>query len=295
MTSTITPGVLTIGLFDETFSHNASATAHQVPPSSVRYVPCVDDPAEVDVVLVTPGRYLVAAPYITHPRRVLWLLENREFEPHPPLTTMRQFDLVLTNDADVIAAIGARAAWLSLIGTWLPRLDVDWVTGKTASVSMLANIKSMTSGHRLRHAIAAEIPPSPETYDGYGCLFGQSYQPSKLPALVPYRFTIAIEPAAYNHFYTEKLFDAFAARTIPVYWGPPDLAPLTALGFDITGILPWQTVTGLRERLAVIAQRGPVMYEERAAAIATNYDRARALYCPETLLGPLLRRHFGLE
>ena len=38
-----------------------------------------------------------------------------------------------------------------------------------------------------------------------------------------YKFNLAFENYASRGYVTEKLFDAFAARTLPIYWGAPDV------------------------------------------------------------------------
>ena len=50
--------------------------------------------------------------------------------------------------------------------------------------------------------------------------------PSKLEALSRYTFSICFENAALNGYLTEKIFDCFAAGTVPVYQGAPDIETL---------------------------------------------------------------------
>ena len=290
--NTVVPGILTVGLFDQTFSHNPSATAHQPLPATIRYVPGADHIDECDVVLATPAAVAGYPCPFRHPRKALWLIENREFEPHPPRSAMDGYDLVLANDAALVADLGPRARWLSLIGTWLPLLPQ---APKTCGISMISSAKRQTSGHRLRHEVAALRGMLPH-FDGYGPLFGTGYLPQKADALAPYRFTIVIEPAAYDCLVTEKVCDAFAARCVPIFWGPRDLTPLSSLGFDISGILRWTDVkTSLRDVLHLVTRHGEAIYADHEAAIETNYRRARELATTETLLEPLLRDYFDLR
>jgi len=72
------------------------------------------------------------------------------------------------------------------------------------------------------------------------------YQPAwhddAVARLAPYRFAIAAENAAEPGYVTEKLVNAFLARAVPIYVGPPDVAAgdgagsggggPAALGFD---------------------------------------------------------------
>ncbi|MDE6886408.1 MAG: hypothetical protein K2P17_05175 [Helicobacteraceae bacterium] len=49
------------------------------------------------------------------------------------------------------------------------------------------------------------------------------FQSSKHKWLQHYKFNICFENASYNGYLTEKLFDAFAAGCIPIYWGDTSL------------------------------------------------------------------------
>jgi len=70
--------------------------------------------------------------------------------------------------------------------------------------------------------------------DSAGRLFNNTPPPSprgipnwhdeKIPFMRRYKFTIAFENMSYRGYITEKLTDAFAARTVPIYWGCPDVA-----------------------------------------------------------------------
>ena len=45
---------------------------------------------------------------------------------------------------------------------------------------------------------------------------------------------VAVENVRRPGYFTEKLLDCFLLRTVPVYWGCPDLA---AFGFDVDGVV----------------------------------------------------------
>ena len=47
---------------------------------------------------------------------------------------------------------------------------------------------------------------------------------TKLEFLSRYKFTIAFENESHPGYATEKIVDAFAARTVPIYWGSPRIA-----------------------------------------------------------------------
>lgn len=48
--------------------------------------------------------------------------------------------------------------------------------------------------------------------------------PNKLDTQSQYKFSIACENALYYGYTTEKIIDPFIARSVPIYWGNPDIA-----------------------------------------------------------------------
>ncbi len=64
---------------------------------------------------------------------------------------------------------------------------------------------------------------------------------SKLGVLHKYRFTVAFENSEHLGYTTEKVFDAFQADTVPIYWGNPaaaiDVDPRAMISFYEHGSL----------------------------------------------------------
>lgn len=50
--------------------------------------------------------------------------------------------------------------------------------------------------------------------------------PDKLKFQEQYRFSLTCENSSFKGYVTEKLVDAFAAGTVPIYWGDPDIKEL---------------------------------------------------------------------
>lgn len=61
--------------------------------------------------------------------------------------------------------------------------------------------------------------------DGYGNMFGNPLRKSKLDILPEYKFCLCPENSIYDGYITEKLIDAYAGGTIPIYSG--DLSVVT--------------------------------------------------------------------
>lgn len=57
--------------------------------------------------------------------------------------------------------------------------------------------------------------------DGYGNMFGKPLRKSKFDILSDYKFCLCPENSIYSGYTTEKLLDAYAGGTVPVYSGDP--------------------------------------------------------------------------
>ena len=99
---------------------------------------------------------------------------------------------------------------------------------KQKLVSMVASPKQFTEGHRFRHRIAEKYKNKLDLFGG-ACgsqRFGILSSPWEHKEITtsPYMFSLVIENDSYETYYTEKLTDCFAAGTIPIYWGSPDIS-----------------------------------------------------------------------
>lgn len=112
---------------------------------------------------------------------------------------------------------------------------------KTRLCSFIGNIEhDNRPGYALRKA-AADLAAA----RGADC-YGKGIRPveRKVDALSSYCFSVAMENAREDYYFTEKLIDCFLTDTVPVYWGCPGIARF----FDERGILAFETLEDL-ERL----------------------------------------------
>jgi hypothetical protein len=58
-----------------------------------------------------------------------------------------------------------------------------------------------------------------KTIEGYGNMFGNSLRKSKFAVLPEYKFCLCPENSVYDGYVTEKLVDAYAGGTVPIYSG----------------------------------------------------------------------------
>lgn len=137
---------------------------------------------------------------------------------------------------------------------------------KTLLLSIVASRKKMTEGHRLRDEAIQKFQPLD--------VFGQGRREirEKEEALWPYYFSMAVENASYADYYTEKITDCFASKTVPIYWGNPAIGKF----FDPNGILRFNEVR--REDLT------PELYQRLLPAVEKNFQRTKKLELPDDII-----------
>ena len=271
-----------IGLYSGALAYDQpSMTAHQVPPEGFSYLKRNDPAAEILLATGEEARWakeLLRETVGDARPKVLWCQEAAWIHALAPIPG-DGFDLILTNDAQRLGF--DRRAYLTLFGTWLREpLDLE----KRYMLSMIASGKNhpAAEGYRVRREAAALLGRGWE--HGYGALFNRFVE-DKTDAMAPYRFSVAVESESFPWWHTEKLFDCFAARAVPLYWGCQDMTKLREWGYDPAGILPWTTPEELAQLVEGLSE---ARYEAMLPAIETNYNRTRELYCTEVALQKVL-------
>lgn len=179
-------------------------------------------------------------------KKVAWVCESRSIfhTMHVPLMSWEKnlelisnsYDLVFVSDKQwcgkhkniKYCPAGSNYPWIR-IPKELPIKD--------KLVSMVASPKQFTEGHRFRHTIAQKYKDKLDLFGG-ACgsqRFGILSSPWEHKEITtsPYMFSIVVENDTYETYYTEKITDCFAAGTVPVYWGAPDISE----HFNSDGIL----------------------------------------------------------
>lgn len=129
---------------------------------------------------------------------------------------------------------------------------VSWVRNKkmykkNKLISFIGSNKVMCEGHKYRQEM---INKYKNLVDHYGRGFPGKELPftidiieepgleskiesGKIIGLKDYMYSIVMENAVYDNYYTEKIADCFATGTIPIYWGTRTIEK----HFDIDGII----------------------------------------------------------
>jgi hypothetical protein len=93
---------------------------------------------------------------------------------------------------------------------------------KQKLASTIISNKSFTTGHQKRRAFLDAIKANfNNTIDIYGA--GINSVADKWDAIAPYKYHIAIENSSVDHYFTEKLTDAYLGFSFPIYYGCPNI------------------------------------------------------------------------
>ena len=96
------------------------------------------------------------------------------------------------------------------------------VPKKTKKCSIIVSTKIMTEGHKKRLIFVNELQKNfKDQIDFYG--FGFNPIDNKKDAIDPYYFSIALENANRDNWFTEKITDIFLGFTCPIYYGCPNI------------------------------------------------------------------------
>ncbi|MEW6054241.1 MAG: hypothetical protein AB1552_10720 [Nitrospirota bacterium] len=207
------------------------------------------------------------------------------------------FDLILAHDEEILTACSNSR--LFVFGTsWIDPSDAQQIepTKKTFDVSFICGAKKFTEGHLLRQKIwfrQKEIK-MPKSFWISGALPVESIDnnpilpisPSSKLLMMSSQFHIAIENAKVNNWFTEKLLDCFITKTIPIYWGCPNISNY----FDPYGMIFAESVQAI---IDICNTLNPAYYHHRVASIEFNYNICLK-YCIEIAirLKEVINEHF---
>ena len=170
--------------------------------------------------------------------------------------------------------------------TWLKpeHYQAPDVSRKRFQVSMLAGSKRINNapGHILRqiiHLSQERIPQNPPvTYFRSSAQnphikdFGNNpfLEDDKTVLFNDYQFAIIIENSRQTNYFTEKLMDCLLMKTIPIYYGAPNIG-------DIFKTDSWPILESgsVAELIACLSRLDAGYYERYAADVEENHRRAQ--------------------
>ena len=91
-------------------------------------------------------------------------------------------------------------------------------------------------------------------------------------------FSIVVESSKEENYFTEKICDALLAKTIPIYWGCPNIGDF----FDVDGMIICNSVDEIMEACKRI-ENDSRLYEKMKDKVDLNFEKASiaSLYTKE--------------
>ena len=85
-------------------------------------------------------------------------------------------------------------------------------------ISLIASKKNDLEGHKLRHKLISFDKRHPHQLL---TPLGRAYEQfdNMVTALAPFRYSVVMENCIEPHYFTEKILNCLACKTIPIYWG----------------------------------------------------------------------------
>lgn len=213
--------------------------------------------------------------------RIICLREPTAFLDLRPAVKQYQhhIDYILTFDEDILNSMTNARFIYPTSGTWVKKFDLE--QEKSFTVSFICGGKLQTDGHRLRQQIwynAPKITLSKKWYisSHYPGALQNPYGFPQLPngtknALFYSQFHIAVENSKQHNYFSEKLMDCFVTKTVPIYYGCPNIDKW----FNPEGIIFFNS---LEELIQITNGLTPNTYGEMKEYVEDNYRRAMD-YC----------------
>jgi hypothetical protein len=221
-----------------------------------------------------------------NPYNILMVMEpNQLFGIHDwALQNSHLFSIILTWGQDILDKC-PNAMFFPFGISWLDKEYIDNVDrlDKKFEVSFLCGGKQHIEGHHLRHRLykrenEINIPkqwyytlPDYDYNNGHHIIKQYEGQTpgSEKKRLWNSMFSICIENSSNRGYHTEKIIDAFLSKTVPIYWGCPNLEEL---GYNPDGFI---YCNDENEIITATNKLTPEDYINRKEAINYNYELAK--------------------
>lgn len=224
-----------------------------------------DKPRDYDFYVICDELATTKFPFFfPRAKRVALLKESPNITNTLNIRALRDnFDLVLTHSAKLLRDL-ENSKLVYFRSNWVQR-DPNWSDSieKSKLVSFVGNAsRSSTPGYRFRQDVFDYLKES-HSIDMFG--IDSHYIEYKTQGLTDYRFSVAMENAKEDYYFTEKLIDCILQKTIPIYYGCPSIGDI----FDADGILQFSSINELDDILNDLSVH---LYNSKLAAVERNRE-----------------------
>lgn len=227
--------------------------------------------------------------------KILFLAEPLAILPTVNEDALRdsyEFDKIYTYDQSILDKY-PQAELFEFGSSWLDFKDLK--VSKTNNISFVTSSKNQTVGHQLRLDIF-EMLKSIDILNGlrYYAHISSKYSHDKSKEIPSFhqrrndffetaKFHIAVENSQQRNYFTEKVIDCFASKTVPIYYGCPNIGDW----FSMDGIITFQD---LDELAVIIRHLDADSYSSRLKAVERNYEIAKQFHGDNDIAPRLTRK-----
>lgn len=213
------------------------------------------------------------------------------------LKSAHRFTWILTFDEYVLQACPNARKYV-FGGCWIHAGDRQRTnpSEKEFRISTLVGSKNEGEGHKFRRAIydkQEHITSIPYTF--YRSLRDKTPLPeitnnpifqhdSKFELFRTFQYSLVIENSKQKDYFTEKIIDCLITKTIPIYWGCPNIHEY----FDTSGFILLETPTfeEFNQKIQILT---PDYYEKHKVVVEANYQRCLAYVSVEANINRTLK------
>lgn len=188
------------------------------------------------------------------------------YTPDTIIKNKDKFDLILTRHQEVVDQCDN--AKLFPFGT-------SWITpsfkklSNNFEISFLCGTKKYLPGHILRHNIFRDI----NKVNTKDLTFKLNMTVDKKERIFETsQYSVIVENSQCKNYFTEKLIDCLITKTIPLYWGCPNIDSF----FDKRGIITFNSIEELYKKVKLLT---PTVYNERLDAVEKNFKESLKYRC----------------
>ena len=194
------------------------------------------------------------------------------------ISNHRFYDLILCWNERILAECPNARLFPQGVCTWMESCYLPWMdmsfrkqmecdeTKKQFKVSFITSNKTWAPGHALRQVIYNRLPQQVGDLKIHK-LMSPPRIPDKREILEEFQFTITPENASHNNWFDDKIIDSLVAKTIPLFWGCPNIGNF----FNMDGIIHFNTVD---ELMGILPTLTPDYYMQHYDAVHENFLKA---------------------
>ena len=203
-------------------------------------------------------------------KSIALLIEPRSIQPNVYKyieTNYKKFRYIFTHDSILLNNLDN--AKLILFGG----VYDEYIEPKIKSCSIVSSDKELCPLHIIRKELCRALLDNPKV-DCYGTFDGGKWGTTK-EIYAPYKYSIVIENYRDDYWFTEKICNCFANRTIPIYYGARKITDF----FNSSGIIqiddPFESID-IINTLDVDKD-----YLKRLSGTIYNHELVKRFYCFE--------------